>query len=656
MKVFDAVILSLLGLASEAKVPVYGQANEKDNEDVSSSQKETDDPLLTQLVSEVHPLWLRERCHEAFYVDVETKQPKYNLHEEVDGLTIAKVAKNNDANSYSVTFSDDQTCVYNAAMLQAELSGETYLLQAPEWSFPPMYIWNASLIAPPVFEHDEIIDQSYQTRKFLSTLITTGLAVVANVPTEPGECVRFGSKFSFLRVTEWGPEFNVQTKPDTAAGGVARKDLAYSSHAIGMHIDSPYRIDTPPAYQLLHAMEHCSKEDPECQVHNQFVDGFAVSHAICEMDRAMFDVLTKVSLRWENNGGDNTSMLFRYAPMIELDDQKSPRTDAGCPTVKAINFSAKSGGYAPSMSNEEADLFYRAKRQFSDMLHSPDFTVKVQLWPGALVIFDNRRVLHSRSNIAVEDGPRWLQGCYLSRDGIHYLYEKLRRSIVKTETPFRSLRTATKADFDRMGVEYDIAVARKTMKNLVGMLEKQKDVYLGQPVSLYEHNVQTASRALRAGEEDEVITFSLFHDVFETLAVKNHGELAASMLAPWISPGAQWLLAHHEIGQGYYYFEHYGIDKNKRDMFKEHAAFEWMVDWCEQYDQTSFDPDYPSLPLSELLPAVERILAKPQYWWNPEHPKAGAVWIGEASSMALDGEKIEKNIIHTDCRNTWTCY
>lgn len=101
-----------------------------------------------------------------------------------------------------------------------------------------------------------------------------------------------------------------------------------------------------------------------------------------------------------------------------------------------------------------------------------------------------------------------------------------------------------------MGVEYDQEVTQKTPENIVHLLESQLDAYLGAPVRLYEHNVQTASRALRAGEDDEIVAVSLFHDVFETLAVKHHGELASAMLAPWISPRSQWLLAHHEFLQG----------------------------------------------------------------------------------------------------------
>ena len=226
--------------------------------------------------------------------------------------------------------------------------------------------------------------------------------------------------------------------------------------------------------------------------------------------------------------------------------------------------------------------------------------------------------------------------------------------------PFRNLREADKGDFDRMGVEYDRDVTQKTLDNLLAMLEKQASFTGGASVTLKEHNVQTASRALRAGEDDETVAISLFHDVFEDLAVKNHGELSAAMLAPWISPKSQWLLAHHEIFQGYYYFHYYGVSNTTRDMFQNHPYYNWTATWCELYDQAAFDPTYESEPLEKLIPSVQRVLSKPQYWWNPNHPKAGAVSLKDefeeeqaaGSSNAAAGVKAAAS----SCQDTWTCY
>lgn len=384
-------------------------------------------PLWQQRLSTVHPLWLRERCQEDFYADPVTLQPRFNLHEDVEDLRVTRVTPdtNKDEDGFVVLFSDDMSCFYPTRMLEAEFSHQQFFMQASEWVIPSMNLWNQSSLATlPLFHRDDVVDANNPVKRdFLATLLSTGVALVSDVPIQAGECIRFGTEFSTLRSTEWGDTFNVKSVPDTQNAGDIKQDLAYTPHAIGMHVDNPYRQDTPPAFQLLHALEHC--EGASCRVHNQFVDGFAVAQALCQQNPDHFHVLAKTVLRWENNGGDGSSFLYRYAPMIEV---AAHTAQDDCPPVEAINFSAKSGGYAPYMSDpNEQELFYKAKRAFSAMLHDPAYTLNAQLFPGALVIFDNRRVLHSRTAIAPTDGARWLQGCYIDRDGISFNYERLRR-------------------------------------------------------------------------------------------------------------------------------------------------------------------------------------------------------------------------------------
>lgn len=623
------------------------------------------DDLLLSAINDIHPVWLRERCLESFHVEPSTRQPKNNMHEE-DGILDLKVlgVQKVDPSSefpkggYHINFSDGKKCFYRKDLLDAEFANERTFLQITDWDFPEEFLWdNQALHAPSVYDYNDVVSMDNDmARKFLSVVLSTGLALVENVPRVDGECARFGAQVSTVRDTEWGLNFNVRSSPDNENGG--KMDLAYTPLPIGMHIDNAYRIDAPPSYQMLHAIEHCSGGPPECYVHNQFVDGFKVANDLCHENREFFDILTKVTLRWENNGGDDSSLLYRYAPMIEVEDEV--RKSDACPRVMAINFSAKSGGYAPFLPHEELQKFYNAKHTMSTMLHDPKYTVQFQLYPGALVIFDNRRVLHSRSAVAPTDGHRWLQGCYLNRDGLAFRYERLRRQLANlTETPFHSLKSATFEDWNRMGIEYDENIGKETIPNLLRMLESQKDAYLGAPVSLYEHNLQTATRALRGGETEETIVMSLFHDVFETLAIKNHGELAGAMLAPWISPQSAWMLAHHEIFQGFYYFGHFGQDPNARDMFVNHPFYNSTVKWCEMYDQASFDPNYPTLPLSTFLPYVERVFSREQYWWNPSHPKAGAI----DGSSSFGEESTDSSVPHPSkivhipyCEDTWTCY
>merc|ERR550532_1460753 len=209
------------------------------------------------------------------------------------------------------------------------------------------------------------------------------------------------------------------------------KDLAYTPKPIGFHTDNPYRFPTPD-FQLLHAIEHCSCTGAapceECTVMNYMVDGFYIAEKLRQEDPEAFELLCTVPVRFENNGGDNSSALVHVAPHFELDEDPQSH---GQHRLRAIRFSAKSGQYAPPLGHAKLDAFYRARRRFSELLHDGRDTLSLQLAPGDLLVFDNQRVLHARSQIAPTDGEHWVQGCYVDRDGLWLNYERWRRNALR---------------------------------------------------------------------------------------------------------------------------------------------------------------------------------------------------------------------------------
>jgi predicted HD phosphohydrolase len=129
-----------------------------------------------------------------------------------------------------------------------------------------------------------------------------------------------------------------------------------------------------------------------------------------------------------------------------------------------------------------------------------------------------------------------------------------------------------------------------------------------------DHCLQTATRALRDGADEEMVVVALFHDVGESLGPLNHGDVAAAILRPFISDDNYWLLAHHPLFQTYFYARHLGLDPNARDKYKGHPAYQKTVDFCARWDEVSFDPAYPNEPLGTFEPMVHRVLSKP---WRP---------------------------------------
>jgi predicted HD phosphohydrolase len=126
----------------------------------------------------------------------------------------------------------------------------------------------------------------------------------------------------------------------------------------------------------------------------------------------------------------------------------------------------------------------------------------------------------------------------------------------------------------------------------------------GYAVDRLTHSLQTATRAHRDGRDEEYVTCALVHDIGDTLATLNHSELAAVILEPFVSEENHWIIEHHGIFQGYYFWHHIGLDRNAREAYRDSPYFEYTEEFCAKYDQTAFDVGYKSEPLEHFEPLV----------------------------------------------------
>ena len=125
-----------------------------------------------------------------------------------------------------------------------------------------------------------------------------------------------------------------------------------------------------------------------------------------------------------------------------------------------------------------------------------------------------------------------------------------------------------------------------------------------------QHSLQTATRALRDGRDEEYVVCALLHDIGDTLGTYDHGGLAAAILKPFVSEANHWMLQNHPIFQGYYYFEYLGGNKDAREKFADHPHYEHTKEFVELYDMPAFDTEYDSLPLEDFEPLVRRVMSK----------------------------------------------
>jgi len=179
------------------------------------------------------------------------------------------------------------------------------------------------------------------------------------------------------------------------------------------------------------------------------------------------------------------------------------------------------------------------------------------------------------------------------------------------QTTFTAMRDASREDYEVIG-RHNLAFFQGLPERVMTHLRLLAHDTGGFAVDRLTHSLQTATRAQRDGEDDEYVVCALLHDIGDTLAPANHSELAATILQPFVSEKNHWIVAHHGIFQGYYFFHHMGLDRNLRDRYRDHEWFRDCAAFCEKYDQNSFDPDYDTLPLEAFEPALRQVLAAPR--------------------------------------------
>ena len=175
------------------------------------------------------------------------------------------------------------------------------------------------------------------------------------------------------------------------------------------------------------------------------------------------------------------------------------------------------------------------------------------------------------------------------------------------------MKHGSKEDYELLE-KYEHNFERETADRLLKYLASQTTTLEGYQITRLEHSLQAATRAYRNNESEEMVVATLLHDIGDELAPMNHSQYAASIIRPYVSEKTYWIINHHGLFQTFYSAHHLGGDRNARDKFKDHKYYQATVDFCEKYDQSSFDPDYKSMTLKDFEPMVKRIFSRKPFY------------------------------------------
>ena len=176
---------------------------------------------------------------------------------------------------------------------------------------------------------------------------------------------------------------------------------------------------------------------------------------------------------------------------------------------------------------------------------------------------------------------------------------------------FTRMDESTAAQWQHIIVE-SIEHQPRVADRVLAMLASLEEITDGFEVDQLVHSLQTATRAEEAGASDEVVVASLCHDIGKAVSVMNHPRIAAEILKPYVSDDTYHMIRAHQDFQGKHYYEYLGQDPNARDQYEGEPWYGLAAQFADEWDQISFDPDYPTEPLSHFEPLVRQTFATPR--------------------------------------------
>ncbi|WP_153102050.1 TauD/TfdA family dioxygenase [Paraburkholderia hayleyella] len=353
-------------------------------------------------VSPFHFMWLRDNCACNQCVHPLTREQVFEIADVPDDLA-AQAASIGGAGALHVQWTDGHRSVYTPGWLRAHAYDDAS--RAERHRAGKAHPWAAEYgAALATFDWRDVEHDDAALHAWLSALRATGLTLLRGVPVEPGSVAAVARRISFIRESNFGVLFDVASKPMPDSN-------AYTSINLPPHTDLPTR-ELQPGLQFLHCLVNDAPGGDSI-----FIDGFALATHLREHEPDAFATLSSTAFEFWNKSA--TSDYRASAPIIALDGRGEVIE------VRHANF-LRGPIDAPLAS---MPAIYEAYRRFIELARDERFRVRHRLAAGEMWAFDNRRVLHARTEFDPQLGARHLQGCYIDRDELLSRIRVLERAL-----------------------------------------------------------------------------------------------------------------------------------------------------------------------------------------------------------------------------------
>ena len=341
--------------------------------------------------SKYHFLWLRDNCPSAIHPTANMRV--FNI------LTVSKKIFpkkiNLNQNQLDIDWSEgSHKSKFNLQWLRdhcyTEINNKKYN--------SPYIFWDSNLkknFSKIKLNHNDIISNDSYLKKWLKLLHTHGFAIIKNGPTKKKSGFRILKRISHHRETFFGTPFEVINIPKP-------NNTAYTAQALRNHTDLPY-FEYAPGYQFLHCLVNNATGGK-----SSVVDGFAVANYLKEKEKKIYKLLTETYVKFKDTDYTQKAIRVLHSPIITLTKDND---------FNDIRFSMAAMGTI-DVNPKKMKKFYDAYQFFASLLQNNKFKIDFRLEAGDIFCFNNRRVLHGRTEFDPNSGNRHLQGYYVERDEI----------------------------------------------------------------------------------------------------------------------------------------------------------------------------------------------------------------------------------------------
>ena len=342
--------------------------------------------------SKFNYLWLRDNCPTAH--DKDSNHRMFNILEVSQNINPKNYNVSSDGKLEIEWSEGDHTSYYDPKWLR----DNCYTIKNKKKYISPYKLWDSSLeknLETIQIDHDEIINSESGLIKWLELLHYNGIAIVKNSPVEKNSALKILNRISHTRETFFKTPFEVINIPKP-------NNSAYTAHALRNHMDLPW-FENPPGYQFLHCLVNSAKGGD-----SSAVDAFAVADYLRNNEKDIFDILVNTPLKFRDKDYTQEAIRSVHGTAISLTkdgDYNDIRYSIA--TLDALD-----------CHPDQMDSVYKAHHRFGNLLHHPKFQINFRLEPGDIFSFNNRRLLHGRTEFDPNSGHRHLQGYYMDRDEI----------------------------------------------------------------------------------------------------------------------------------------------------------------------------------------------------------------------------------------------